>query len=146
MRTVLPLCLCVVALTFAACRRDAPEPEGDGSDGPEALRLPETCYGTWELTGTSGGMTGSGYDGPEGIRLILSKDNVAERRAPGQPAARSDFGVRRGRTIFSSEPGWFIDAAGIGLAGVVEISEDGRSLSISDNHPDGFNRHYRRAE
>ncbi len=65
---------------------------------------------------------------------------------PGKPVASSEFTVHRGSTILTAEPGWFIEAPEIGLTGVVEVSEDGQHLTISDNHYDGFNRHYRRVE
>lgn len=141
--------LLVLALTaafgLAACTGDSPAPGGGDPGSGEVLRLPDSFYGTWELTGTSGGMDGRGYEVPEGIRLVLGRDHAAERRAPGKPVARADLVVSRGKTIFSVEPGWFVAAPGV-VEGVVEVSPDGARLTVSDNHPDGFNRHYRRVD
>jgi hypothetical protein len=127
---------------LAACGEKPSAPP----DEAVALRLPDAYYGTWELAGSSGGMDGRGEEVPEGILLVLTKDHVAERHVPGKPVSRCNFTVRRGKTIYDSEPGWFIEAAGIGLSGVITVTDGGEDLTISDNHYDGFSSHYRRVE
>jgi hypothetical protein len=138
----------VLAVVFlAACggeRQDSKK--GEATPKPaEILKLPAACYGTWALTDSSGGIRGTGEDVPDGVLLIIGEDAI-ERRAPGTPAVRGSFTVSRGRTIFTTEPGWFIESQDLALAGVVEVSEDGRHLTISQNHYDGFNWHYRRQD
>lgn len=135
--------LSLSALLFAACgeKPSAPSPEKK----PE-LRLPDPYYGTWELAGSSGGMDGRGMEVPKGVLLVLTRDGFAERRTPDRPTVRSEFTVRRGKTIYSSEPGWFIEAPGIGLSGVITVTDGGKDLTISDNHYDGFSSHYRRVD
>lgn len=146
MKSILHIVPFLAALVLLSCGGEAP---GTGTESPEApapLRLPEAYYGTWELTGSSGGIHGRGDQAPEGVRLVIGADHVAERQAPGKPDVRGAFTVRRGPTIFTTEPGWHIEADDLALSGVVEVAGDGENLTISENHPDGFNWHYRRVE
>jgi len=129
----------VVMLGLLGCSRET------GKPAAEALRLPDGYYGSWELIGTSGGMDGRGLEVGEGVRLVLTREQVAEYHEPGKPTRRERFAVRLDRSIFSAEPVWFLAGEGDTMGGrVIELSADGMQLTLSDNHPDGFNHHYRR--
>ena len=106
--------------------------------------LPDSCYGEWELLGSSGGITGSGDPGQEATRsrLVVSRDNtMVWHSADGEILTRR-FAVRRGRSIFSSADRWLVVFEDGSAECVVEVGTDGRLL-LSENVYDGFSFSYR---
>ena len=130
-------------LLFAACGDGARE----GPASPAGPDLPEWCYGTWELSGHGGGLSGEGDLSLLGksIRMTLTRDRRLVMTRPGAPDRSGTFSVREGPTIFSEEPMLFLVCEELGMEQVIQREgEDG--LLLSENHYDGFQTSYRRVE
>lgn len=109
----------------------------------EVASLPEEFYGKWKRTGTSGGMGGSGDGKPvPDETLVFTKENKLETWKAGKLESTVALRIGRGRSIFGGD-NWHI-VRGHGTE-VVSVHE-GTKLTISENHPDGFNEHYEKAQ
>ena len=146
MRKAAVITIIAATLLLSACDGSGPDQDTPSSSTPAALELPAEFLGTWRLTGSSGRLSGDGEQVGDGVLLILAEGSTGEIRAPGRPARKGEFTVRRGPTIFAEGDGWHIESEALGLTGVIEVSTDRRHLTISENHYDGFNWHYVREE
>jgi hypothetical protein len=126
--------LWVAAALVAAC----------GGDTPPEL---EALYGTWEWTGTSGGIAGESRsprpDDPR-ITITFGKDGNAVFRRDGTVTREQRFRVANEATVFDTAeaPVLYYDDEDLGRA--VEIDAAGTTLTLSDNVYDGFFLSYRR--
>lgn len=109
----------------------------------EVASLPDEFYGEWRLKGSSGGMGGDGEGKPvHDEKLVITKENKIENWKDGKLESTVAFRIGRGKSIFGND-NWHI-ARGRATE-VVEVHE-GKELTISENHPDGFNWHYERVK
>ena len=138
-RRLLSISLLLTAL--AACGGEEGRTKGDGAS---PRMLPDAFYGTWEHTGTSGGLDGKEIPLHEGAQatITITRDNqLVFRSADGSQNAHA-FTVDKGKTIYSSEPQWMVlSESGDPL--VLRIAKDG-TLTTSDNAYDGYSSTYRR--
>lgn len=136
----IPLVLALVVLGPACSGDTAPTEEEDEA----VLMLPDACYGAWEFEGSGGGIHGRGAGGGPWERMVITRENAIETRTEDGGVWSLPFHVRRGKTIFSSEPGWFMTTED-GRELVVEVGPDGK-LHLSQNVYDGFGFSYRPAQ
>jgi len=105
--------------------------------------LPEEYLGRWYSTGSSGGIAGTGTGEARGEWIVVTADNLIERYAPdGRLIGSDSFSLSRGRSIFSTDESWILDASSP-LPRVVSLQSDG-NLVISENVYDGFSYSYSR--
>lgn len=113
------------------------------ADGPLVAEL----VGTWEWTGTSGGIAGdTRLPGPDDPRVTVEfvADGTARFRRDGEVAREQRFRLVREATIYDADPLPVLYFDDEDLGRVVRISADGERLSLSDNVYDGFSLEYRR--
>lgn len=116
---------------------------GDGATGLPAL------YGTWEWTGTGGGVAGETREPrPDDPRITVrfSPNGTAVFRRDGEVAREQRFRLVTEVTIFGASPKVVLYFDDEETGRVVEINEAGTKLTLSDNVYDGFSLHYRRSE
>ncbi len=119
----------------------APELEDDAP-----LTLPAAFLGTWESTGTSGGLDGTSLPRKERRgreRIVIGAANTLLRQGPPVTRSIQPFTVRKGKTIFSSEPQWMILLQPGDQEFVLQLGPDD-TLSMSENVYDGYGTSYRR--
>ena len=106
-------------------------------------------FGTWEWTGTSGGIAGDSRspqpDDPR-ITVRFGPDGKALFMRDGSVAREQSYRLASEATIFGPDerPVLYFDDDELGR--VVRIDEAGSTLSLSDNVYDGFSLHYHRVE
>lgn len=109
----------------------------------EAASLPDEFYGKWKLKGSSGGMGGGGEGKPvPDETLVITKENKVETWKNGKLESTVAFRIGRGKSIFGND-NWHIARGG--FPDVISVRE-GKELTISENHPDGFNWHYEKVQ
>ncbi len=107
--------------------------------------LPEVYLGRWYYLGSSGGITGAGRgDEPTGSIVIQSDNTMDHYEDDGTLVGTTEFAVGRGPTIFSNENQWVLDRENTAPE-VITVSEDGQTMSLSENVYDGFARAYARS-
>ena len=132
-RRLLTAAGCLVLIALPACA------------GAQPGSLPEEYLGRWYYTGSSGGITGDGAgDEPTGFIVIRSGGSIDHYTEDGTDVGTSTFTVSRGPTIFSTEDQWIL-TRGHDAPEVIRISDDGLTLSFSENVYDGFSRNYARS-
>ena len=110
--------------------------------------VPE-LFGTWEWTGTSGGIEGDSRspqpDDPR-ITVRFGPEGKARFMSDGSVAREQSYRLSSEATIFGPDelPVLYFDDDELGR--VVRIDDAGTTLSLSDNVYDGFSLHYRRVE
>jgi hypothetical protein len=123
----------VLVAALAACSNEASQ------------SLPEELLGRWYYMGSSGGIAGGGMgDSATGYIEIEDDHAYVTFTEDGTRMARIPFTLRRGSTIFSSDEQWMIQTED-GIEEVFMISEDGQTMSLSENVYDGFGRSYARS-
>ena len=121
----------LAALALAACA-------GGATD------LPEEFLGRWYYMGSSGGLDGSGLgDAAVGYIVINPDGTLTHHDEDGTLVAARRFRASVGRTIFSAEDGWFLTFDDT-MPEVISVSEDGQTMSLSENVYDGYQRGFRR--
>ncbi len=109
----------------------------------EVASLPDEFYGKWKLKGSSGGMGGGGEGKPvPDETLVITKENKVETWKNGKLESTVAFRIGRGKSIFGND-NWHIARGG--FPDVISVRE-GKELTISENHPDGFNWHYEKVQ
>ena len=83
-------------------------------------------------------------DEPTGYIMIHADNTVDRHEENGTQVGTVTFVVDRGPTIFSSEDLWILQFES-GMHEVIVLSEDGQTLSLSENVYDGFGRGYARS-
>jgi hypothetical protein len=107
--------------------------------------LPDEYLGRWYYMGSSGGIAGDGMgDEVNGYIVIQSDNTIDHHEEDGTPVATTEFTVGRGPTIFSTEDQWVLNPESM-VPEVIMVSEDGRTMSLSENVYDGFGRAYARS-
>mgnify|MGYP001334061953 CR=1 FL=1 len=107
--------------------------------------LPEEYLGRWYYMGSSGGITGAGMgDEGTGYIVIHSGNVIDHHQEDGTLVSTATFAVSRGPTIFSSEDQWILDSDSA-APDVITVSDDGQTMSLSENVYDGFGRMYARS-
>jgi len=116
-------------LALAACR-----PSGS---------LPEEYLGSWYFTGSSGGLDGQGGQEDPAHRITMRAQGMDVFDETGTLLQAVAFEVGRARTIFSTEELWVLRSeAGVE---VLQLSDDGRSLTLAQDAHDGLCRHFARS-
>ncbi len=109
----------------------------------EVASLPDEFYGKWRLKGSSGGMGGDGDGKPvPDETIVITKENKIETWKSGKLESTVAFRIGRGKSIFGND-NWHLARGG--FPDVVSVRE-GKELTISENHPDGFNWHYEKVK
>ena len=109
-----------------------------------AEKLPNSHLGKWYYTGSSGGMDGKGMrDKAEG-HIVIKSDRMIYFDRRGKQLNTIAFTVSREKTIFATEKQLMLQLTA-GMPKVINVSKDGKSLSLSDNFPDGYSRHFSRS-
>lgn len=122
-----------VALVAASC------------SGERSPALPEEFLGQWYYTGSSGGLTGRGLGDAASGYIVIRADGALERHEEGGTLADTTrFTAGRGKTIFSEDDLWILEAEGE-PSQVVRLSADGRTLTLAENVYDGWSRAYARS-
>lgn len=122
------LLACLLAALLSACR-----PSGS---------LPEEFLGSWYFTGSSGGLDGRGGREDPTHRITMRAQGMDVFDATGTLLQAVAFEVGRARTIFSTEEQWVLRSeAGVE---VLQLSDDGRSLTLAQDVYDGLCRHFAR--
>jgi hypothetical protein len=107
--------------------------------------LPEPYLGRWYYVGSGGGITGRGMgDKGAGYIVIHANNTIDSHEDEGTLVGTAAFTVGRGPTIFSTEDQWILNP-GTPVPEVITISEDGQTMSLSENVYDGFGRTYVRS-
>jgi len=126
-------CLALLLLTCGACA------------SAESTSLPEALLGRWYYTGSSGGIGGDGLgDDPAGYIVIRSDRTLEHFEEDGTTISTTRFKFERGPTIFSTDPQWVMSGTE-GPDVVLTLSDEGRTLSLSENVYDGIGRTYARS-
>ena len=126
------LAACCALAALSACSSD------------ESQTLPAALLGKWYYQGSSGGITGDGMgDKAEGFIVIHANNTIDHHNEDGALVGNVAFTVRRGPTIYSQEDQWIVETER-GLAEVLRVSEDGQTMSFSENVYDGIGRSYSR--
>ncbi len=136
MRHTWVLALGLALVAFSAC------------SASETASLPEEYLGQWYYVGSSGGIAGSGMGDEPGYIVIHPDNTIDHHEEDGTRVSTTEFTPLRGPTIFSSEDQWLLGRAGESpevVSEVITVSEDGQTMSISDNVYDGFGRSYTRS-
>lgn len=76
--------------------------------------------------------------------MIHSDNTIDHHQEDGRLVSTARFAVSRGPTIFSNEDQWVLALAGAAPE-VITVSEDGQTMSLSENVYDGLGRMYARA-
>jgi hypothetical protein len=106
--------------------------------------LPDEYLGRWYFEGSSGGITGAGLGGEaEGYIVILSDNRIEHHEDGGALVGVNEFTASRGPTIFSTEEQWILNR-GVETTEVITYSDDGQTMTLSENAYDGFARSYAR--
>lgn len=109
----------------------------------EVASLPDEFYGKWKRTGSSGGMGGDGDGKPvPDEALVITKENKIENWKNGKLESTVAFRIGRGKSIFGND-NWQISR---GRGPEVVVVREGKELTFSENHPDGFNWHYEKVK
>ena len=132
-------------IILAACGGLALMASSMCATAPPLTSLPEEYLGRWYYMGSSGGISGAGTgDAGTGYVVIHADNTLTRHEEDGTLVGTAEFTVHRGPTIFSSEDQWILNLAGA-EAEVIAVSEDGQTMSLSENVYDGFGRTYARA-
>ena len=124
--------LFAIALGAAAC---AAESEST---------LPEAYLGRWYYAGSSGGIAGDGLgDEPTGYLVIHADGTIDSFREDGTRVGTVAYEAGQAETIFSTETQWVLRTEGLDQA--IQLFDDGRQMSLSENVYDGFSRAYVRS-
>jgi hypothetical protein len=107
--------------------------------------LPPKFLGRWYHTGSSGGITGEVMgDATAGFIVINAKNTIDHHDEDGRVVSSTIFTPSRGRTIFSTEDQWILTSLH-DLPQVMMMSDDGLTLTLSDDAYDGITRTYGRS-
>lgn len=107
-------------------------------------KLPSSHLGKWYYTGSSGGMDGKGMrDKAEGY-IVIKSDRMINYDRRGKQLSTIAFTVSREKTIFATEKQLMLRLTA-GMPKVINVSKDGKSMSLSENVYDGYSRHFSRS-
>jgi len=127
------LVLAVGSLLLAAC------------SSASRTELPEEYLGRWYYLGSSGGITGDGGgDEPTGFIVIHGDGRIDHHREDGALITTSEYTVRRGPSILSTEDQWILNPE-TAMPDVITLSADGLRMALSQPVYDGFVREYARS-
>ena len=109
--------------------------------------VPVDLFGTWEYTGTSGGIAGeSRVPRPSDPRITVEfrRDGTAVFRRDGEVARTLRYRIANEPSIYhgADMPVLYYDEEALGR--VIQVLDEGRTLSLSDNVYDGLSLTYRR--
>jgi hypothetical protein len=105
--------------------------------------LSDDFLGVWYYTGSSGGIEGQGL-GSKGVhRVVIRADRTIEvYDTPEEPSRVVRFDADLGETI-AGDRAWFL-RSGEGIPEVIRLSDDRQTMTLADNHVEGFIWHFAR--
>lgn len=110
---------------------------------PRASTLPEAFTGRWYHTSVGGGIDGEAGGATPSGHIVISSGEVAYHDDEGSLVRTVPHTAMRGPTIFSTDDQWILDR-GDAPQLVLWVSEDGESLTLSENVYDGIGNGYQR--
>jgi hypothetical protein len=140
------LLLSLTLLAAPSCRPERPDAPSLQPDAFKAAsRLPPEFYGNWELLESSGGMDGQGERSHSIDRITITVKNTIETYKMDRLVSSVPFTPGKGKSIFTGGDDWVISRDNGSSIQVVRLWTNG-TLSISDNHPDGYSYSYSRSK
>jgi hypothetical protein len=105
--------------------------------------LSDDLLGIWYYTGSSGGMEGDGL-GSKGVhRIVIRADCTIEIfDTPAEPSRLVRFDADLGETA-AGDRAWLL-RSDEDFPEVIRLSEDRRTMTLADNHVEGFIWHFAR--
>lgn len=128
--------LVLVAAVGSACAPAEPDME-------------EMLVGTWEWTGTTGGVADDVIEPSPGdpvATLEFTNSGTVIRRREGMEPRTETWRLASDTSVYDGEehPALFFSDDPVGR--ILEIGDEGRTLALSDNAEDGYSSTFRRSE
>ena len=145
----------LAVLSFSGCEKAGNEKTEHEIEVGEVLTMVDYLTGTWQWSGTSGGITGKTIEPQEGcsMQLLFSGDRISLLKN-GKSIFSSKYQLKETESIYSSGketcialPGheWPLMIENVLVSGVLLVSIDCSNIphiTIGDNMYDGYGSHF----